>query len=184
MKQAIAGVAPSELGEVTIMTVWPSISALGGGRMWGRLYGWQPGRGLLPFGLTIGKLIAAASIPLVLPAYFLMRIPGIGIPFTRVWLRNPICRHYRLTNRRLVIECPFGGGEVRSVGLDEFDAIDVLALPGQHWYKAGDLIFRKGQVETFRISGVPRPETFKQTCLKAQRSYAGVRKALSQTARV
>jgi hypothetical protein len=120
----------------------------------------------------------------VLPAYFLTRIPGIGIPFTRVWLRNPTCRHYRLTNRRLVIECPFGGGELHSVGLDEFDSIDVLVQPGQDWYKAGDLVFRKGPVETFRISGVPRPETFKQTCLKAQRSYVGVRKALSQAAGV
>ena len=27
MKQAIAGVAPPELGEVTIMTVWPSMAA-------------------------------------------------------------------------------------------------------------------------------------------------------------
>jgi hypothetical protein len=180
MKQAIAGVAPQELGEVTTMTVWPSISALGGGRMWGRLYGWRLGGGLLPFGLTKGKLIAAASIPLVLPVYLLMRGPGIGIPFTRIWLRNPICRHYRLTNRRVVVECPFGGGEVGSVGLDDFDAMETRVLPGQEWYKAGELIFRKGQVETFRLSGVPRPETFRQTCLKAQRSYAGVRQALAR----
>ena len=39
MKQAIAGVAPPELGEVTIMTVWPSIGALGLGRWIGRMCG-------------------------------------------------------------------------------------------------------------------------------------------------
>ena len=38
MKQAIAGVAPPELGEVTIMTVWPSIGAY---RL-GRLVGHEP----------------------------------------------------------------------------------------------------------------------------------------------
>jgi len=60
----------------------------------------------------------------------------------------------------------------RWVELSRFDAIDVIVRPGQAWYPAGDLIFRKGQVETFRLEGVSRPETFRQTCLKAHHGYA------------
>jgi hypothetical protein len=37
-------------------------------------------------------------------------------------------------------------------------------------------VFRLGQTETFRIAGVPRPETFRQTCLKANMSFVGVQK--------
>ena len=72
------------------------------------------------------------------------------------------------------------GEEVAAVSLDSFDAIDVHVLPGQEWYPAGDLVFRKGTVETFRVSGVPRPETFRQTCLKAQRAHASVKQALER----
>jgi hypothetical protein len=177
MKQAIAGVTPSEAAEVTIMTVWPSISCLAGGRFWGRLYAWSFGRGWMPLGLTGGKIIALKSIPLVLPAYFLMRIPGGGIPGTRFWLNNPLCRHYRLTNRRVMVEHPLGGGVIRSVPLDEFDGIDVVVQPGQAWYHAGDLVFRKGNLETFRLEGVPRPDTFRATCLKAHQGFVGTRQA-------
>ena len=38
MKQAIAGVAPTEFDEVTMMVVWPSIAATAIGRFCGRLY--------------------------------------------------------------------------------------------------------------------------------------------------
>jgi hypothetical protein len=48
--------------------------------------------------------------------------------------------------------------------------------PGQEWYPAGDLIFKKGQVETFRLPGVSRPESFRQTCLKARQSFDAVKK--------
>ncbi len=37
--------------------------------------------------------------------------------------------------------------------------------------------FAREALETFRLAGVPRPETFRQTCLKARMSYVGVRKA-------
>ena len=73
------------------------------------------------------------------------------------------------------VENPFGD-EIKSISLDRFDSIDVVVEPGQAWYKAGDLVFRLGPVETFRIAAVPRPETFRQTCLKANMSFVGVKK--------
>ncbi|HEX4132811.1 MAG TPA: PH domain-containing protein [Pirellulales bacterium] len=164
MKQAIAGVSPASLGEVTIMTVSPSMAAGALGRRLGELCMIRAGIGSV---LTVGNLIALASIPLAMALYLPKVLPYIG-----VW--------YRLTNRRVVVEryCP--RKEERSVSLADFDSIDVLVLPGQQWYPAGDLVFRKGQLETLRLPGVLRPEAFRQTCLKAQRAYVGVRNAMSR----
>jgi hypothetical protein len=166
MKQAIAGVAPPELAEVTIMTVWPSIAATTLGRLLGRLYVNRSGFGHI---LTVGKLWMALTIPVAMGLFFWMLTP---------WN----CRRYRLTNRRVIVQNRPRPVDERWIGLDEFDSIDVLVLPGQEWYPAGELIFRKGQLETFRLSGVSRPETFKHTCLKAQRSYVGVRQVLERQA--
>jgi len=156
------------------MTVWPSLSARPSGRFWGRLFGLDVGFRVLGVPLTLGRLFALVSIPFMLALYFLMRLPRF--PLVLVGIRNPWCSQYRLTNRRVVVENPFGG-ELKSIALDRFDAIDVVVEPGQAWYKAGDLAFRLGPVETFRIWGVPRPETFRHTCLKAQMSFVGVKQA-------
>jgi hypothetical protein len=166
MKQAIAGVAPPDLAEVTIMTVWPTIAANPIGRALGRLYTNRAGVGHI---FTVGKLLMLLTIPVALALFALSLAP---------WA----CRRYRLTNRRVIVQNRPRPVDERWIGLDEFDTIDVDVLPGQEWYPAGDLIFRKGKIETFRLSGVSRPETFRQTCLKAQRSYVGVRQALEQEA--
>ena len=160
MKQAIAGVAPPEFGEVTMMTVWPSIASLPIGRTIGSLCMIRVGLGNV---LTVGNLIALAVIPVAIPLYFYCKL-----------------RCYRLTNLRVIIEKGPSGREERSIGLHEFDEIEVNVLPGQEWYPAGELIFRRGAIETLRLSGVPRPETFRRTCLKAQRSFVGVERALEQ----
>ena len=175
MTTAIAGTAPAQQGEVTIMTVWPSIAATAYGRWWGRRF--QNSLGVTLFGIpvTVGRLMALVSIPFVLPIYFHMLVPRLpGIVFGAP---NPACRRYRLTNRRVVVEQPFGGGEQQSVSLDRFDSITLEVLDGQGWYPAGDLIFRQGPVETFRLCGVPHPEPFRQTCMKAHLGFVGVEKA-------
>jgi hypothetical protein len=174
MKQAISGVAPSQLKEVTVMTVWPSLSATGFGRFWGRLFALEYGFPIFGVPLTVGRLMALASIPFMLALYFLMRLPRF--PFVLIGIKNPFCWQYRLTNRRVVVENLFGG-EIKSVALDRFDTIETVVEPGQAWFKAGDLVFRQGTTETFRIWGVPRPETFRQTCMKARMSFVGVQQA-------
>ena len=166
MGQAIPGVVPAVVREATIMTVWPTLAAFGVGRLWGRAYEIQGGITLFGIPFTVGRLIALLSVPFILPPYFLTLLPG-----------SPMCRRYRLTNRRVVVERPYGGGEQQSVSLDRFDTIDVVELPGQRWYRAGELVFRNGEIETFRLSGVPNPETFRQTCLKARQGFVGVQKA-------
>ena len=135
--------------EVSIATVWPSVAAsnlgpLPVGRWLGQLYAMQAGVSIF----NLGNLSLLLSIPLALVLYFLRLLPYAA---TR----------YRLTNCRVVVERGLMPQEERSVELERFNAIDIVVLPGYEWYYAGDLVFRLNQVETFRISGVTRPEAFR-----------------------
>jgi len=121
MKQAIAGVAPPELSEVTIMTVWPSVGGTPLGRALGRLFMIRAGFWHI---FTVGNLLALAAIPLAIPLYFVKFAP---------W----DCRRFRLTNRRVIIEKGLQAAAERSLPLDQFDAVDVNILPGQAWYPCG-----------------------------------------------
>ena len=177
MKQAIAGVAPSALAEVTVMTVWPSLAATRYGRWWGRRYANNLGLRLpgVGFPLTAGRVLALLSIPFILPVYFYMLIPRLPL-VVYGWV-NSACRRYRITNRRVIIESALGGPEQQGIALDGFDDVQVEILPGQAWYHAGDLVFRSGQVEAMRLAGVPRPDPFQRACLAARQSYLGVQEA-------
>lgn len=166
MKQPIAGVAPSELSEVSVMTVWPSVVAYPTGRFLGRLYRIQ-----WPdvYFFRLGNLIALLSIPHALLLYFLRIAPGIG-------------KQYTITNRRIVVKRGISGIEAKSIELDRFNEVDVEVKSGDEWFHAGDLVFKQDGVERFRLEGVSRPEAFRTTCLHAQRSYVGVRAALEAEA--
>lgn len=163
VKQAIAGVAPSQLSEVTVMTVWPTMGSLLPGRWLGMLYDRKVTTGL-------GNVLSLRNL------LILITIPGALKLFA--WLIAPIrCRRYRLTNRRVVIQRGYLAKDVMSVGLDQFDSIETEVLPGQAWFRCGDLVFKRGGIEVFRLAGVSRPETFRHTCLKAHMSYVGVQAA-------
>src|SRR5262245_8393552 len=72
----IAGVAPAEIKETVIMTVWPSNTAYGLGRVLGGLYAWR-----FPdvYIFRIGNLIALASIPIALLIYLAKVLPFIAV---------------------------------------------------------------------------------------------------------
>lgn len=165
MHSAIAGVAPFEEKEVTVMTVWPSIARYPSGRWLGTLY--SISIGIWPF--TLGHLIAILSIPHALFLYFWRVLPGVGARF-------------RLTNRRVIEERGLMHEPVKSVELDRFDSIEIEVLPGQAWYSAGNLIFKLGNAETFRLEGVSRPEAFRAQCIKSHMAYVGVKKSISSAA--
>jgi len=185
MKQPIAGVAPSDLEEVTTMIVWPSIAAMLPGRILGQLYSitWPN-----IYFFRIGNLFALISIPIALVLYFYRLKPSeFGIPLHGVF--------YRLTNRRVMVlrneinfqpKFPFlrfrYAAETKSVELDRFDTVDIECRPGQAWFNAGDLVFKLNGVETFRLDGVSRPEAFRTTCMNSRRSFVGVKKALEREA--
>lgn len=159
MKQAITGVAPPEAGEVTMTSVWPSIAEYKLGQMIGQ--GCMLGGGKA---FSIGNLVALTTIPVALLLFF--------------WSLRPwAAKQYRLTNRRVVIQRGLRPKDDAAVKLDNFDRIEVDVLPGQEWYPAGDLVFFHGPVEVLRLAGVPHPEAFRQTALKAHRGYVGVKEA-------
>jgi hypothetical protein len=143
------------------MTVWPSVA-----KYW---LGQQLGKGFAVrwpdvYIFRLGNLLALLSIPIALKLYFFRILPYVG---TR----------YLLTNRRVVVLRGITGVEEKSVDLDRFDNIDIVVQPGQAWYDAGDLIFKKGNVETFRLDGVSRPAAFRETILKSRLAHAGVKQA-------
>jgi hypothetical protein len=160
MKQPIAGVTPPETREVTVMTVFPTLGAFASGRLIGRLCSIRAGVGIF----TIGNLLALLLIPVALGLFAFSLLP-------------PVLTRYRLTNRRVAVQKGLKGVDERWVDFDRFDTIEVVVLPGQEWYPAGDLVFRNGQIETFRLAGVSRPETFRHTCLAARRGYLGARRS-------
>ncbi len=138
------------------MTVYPTLGATAPGRLMGQLCAVQTGYGFF----TLGKLFALLLIPFAIGLFFAMLAPGL-------------MRRYKLTNRRVIVQKGWKGVDVRWVDFDRFDAIEIDVRPGQQWYPAGDLIFHRGNVETFRLEGVSRPETFRHTCLAARRGYLG-----------
>jgi len=167
MKQAIAGVIPPGPKEVTVMTVWPSICVYPSGRFLGRLYNLQIGAYIF----TLGNILALASIPHALFLYIYRILPYLGI-------------RYCITNSRIVVQRGLQVVDDKAVDLDRFDRIEVEVQSGQEWFKAGDLVFYNGSVETFRLDGVSRPEAFRQTCMKSHLSFVGVQESLErETAR-
>ena len=165
MKQAVAGVVSSEMGEVAVMTVWPSICAYPSGRFLGGLYNIRAGAYIF----RVGNFLALASIPHALALYFYRILPYVG-------------SRYRITNRRIVVGRGLMDVDDKSVDLDRFDRIQIDVRPGQDWFHAGDLIFFLGDVETFRLDGVSRPEPFRQVCMNSRNAYVGVQEALRREA--
>lgn len=139
------------------MSTWPSVAGSAAGQFFGRLFLIDLG----PWPVTLGNLLALASIPLMLGLYLTMRLPWA---ITR----------YRLTNRRVTIDRGIAWKVEQYVDFDRFDSVEVEIKPGQEWYPAGDLVFRLGNTETFRLLGVRRPEVFRQAVLKVQQSYVSV----------
>jgi hypothetical protein len=154
----------SERHETLLTLRWPSIGATRTGRWVGRLGGRQQGFTRI---FTLGNLLAVLTIPVTLLVYFWQLAPGAA-------------RRYGLTDRRVVVYRGLRPAEERSIGLEEFDTIDVEVLPGQRWLHCGELVFRRGGREVFRLPGVSRPEALRQTCLKTRRAMLGVGDVLAR----
>lgn len=165
---AIAGVAPVESAETTVMTIWPSVSGMRllgipVGKLIGRLLNIKVGFYIF----TVGNLMALLVIPVALLLYF----KRVG-PF--------VATRYRVTNRRIIVERGITSREEKAIEFDRFDGIELDIDPGDEWFKSGDLVFRQGEVERFRLEGVSRPESFKQVCWKSRQAFVGVQSALGR----
>ena len=166
MKQAIVGVNPAQTEEVTVMTVWPSVCALRPGQLLGRLYSvrWPDF-----YFFRLGNLFALLSLLTLVPTalYFYKLLPRFG---TR----------YHLTNRRVLTCRGLSAKEESAVSLNDVDSIEIDVLPGQEWFRAGDLVFRRQGTEVYRLPGVAHPEAFRQTILKTRMAYLSVQRVLQE----
>lgn len=149
----------SETRETPITTAWPTIGATACGRWVGRLSGLKLGVGRF---FTLGKLMALATIPVSLTVFCWQLMPYV-------------CRRYLLTNRRVMVQKGLSAVAGQSIGLDEFDTVDVAVLPGQDWLNTGDVVFLRDGKEVLRLPGVSRPEIFRQVCLKARTAVLAFR---------
>jgi hypothetical protein len=161
MIQTSIGTGPAAMREATVMTVWPSIALYPSGRWLGRMYDlrwpdWHIVR--------LGHLAALLSIPWALVLYLLRVAPRTGIRYT-------------LTNRRISIRRGLQAVESAAIALSDFDTIDIVVEPGQAWFQAGDLAFCQEGREVFRLAAVPRPEAFRQVCLKTRVARVAVDRA-------
>jgi hypothetical protein len=150
--------------ETTVAVLWPSIAATAAGRLVGRLAANRAGFGGV---FTVGNLLALLTIPISLVAFIVKLLPGVA-------------RCYRLTTERIVVQRGMTAVEERSIPLDGFDAVQIVVLPGQRWLRAGDVVFKQGAAEVFRLPGVPHPEPFRQLCLKTRTALLSVRRVLRQ----
>ena len=168
MKLPYPGFAPPDLDEVDAMTIWPTIGAHPLGRLVGRLCASKIGLGEF---FTLGKVLTLVTIPLSLAVFFWQLMPYI-------------CRRYTLSNRRIIIRAGLQPLDAKWVDLDGFDSITVEVLPGQAWLHSGELIFKRGGSKVLHLSGVSRPDVFRQVCLDAQKVFLSVRKVVEEQAAV
>jgi len=166
MKQAITGVVTSDVAEVEVRTIWPSICVYPSGRMLGRWFAikWPD-----VYVFRLGNLLALLAIPHALALYFLRVSPYRAL-------------RYMVTNRRVCI-CRGLTAEVeKSIDLDGFDALEIQVQDGQQWYYAADLVFMKDGTEVFRLGAVTRPDVLRHSCLSVRQAMVSVRQVRQQQA--
>lgn len=149
---AIAGVSTG--AETVICTEYPSIAALGLGRLVGRLYE------SIPLGIGVIKLSYVLMTLLVIPPLLALKL--------YVYLKLFGSR-YVLTNRSVQVWSMLGQDLRAQVPLAEVADIALQHLSGQEFYHAADLVLlgADGRV-LLRLEGVKRAEIFRQTILQAR----------------
>lgn len=160
--QAITGVSAGH--DQLLRTVYPSISSAWLGRLIGQLME------SIPFGIgniKLSYLIAPiVCLPLGLMGYFMEKLFG-----ERYLLSSRAIRRWTFIGQRMLQE----------VQLADIEDIAVEVQPGQEFYKAGDLvIIGKGGNTLMRLPGVPRPDIFRETILKAQKARLQVEDSLTR----
>ena len=160
--QAISGVSA---GVETVATnVWPSICAIGPGRLIGRL------SNAIPFKINGIKLsyllLTPITVPFALKLYFWLKVFG---------------ERYTLTNQAVERWSSLGTRRLARMPLDDLATVTIVERPGQAFYHAADLDLRdKGGNRLMTLAGVPRPDVFRQTIIKARDARQTVAASLAR----
>ena len=161
--QAIAGVSSSS--EAVVMTEYPSIAAGGVGQLLGRLYECLPLK-IFGFGPSLSHLFALLTSPLGVLLYALQKLFG---------------HRYELTNRAVKIWASRSDRLISSIGLSDFDHIELHQLSGQVFYKASDIRFVGAAGETLlKLSGVKDAGAFKNAIERAAEAGRFVKSSMAR----
>ncbi|MEZ6123871.1 MAG: hypothetical protein R3C49_11920 [Planctomycetaceae bacterium] len=145
------------------MTEYPSICAGGIGQFLGGLYESVPVR-ILGFGPSLSHLLALATSPIGVLLYAFQKIFG---------------HRYVLTNRAVQVWSSRGNRLISSIGLNDFDHIEIQQNPGQVFFQAADLRFVGSGGETLmKLHGVKDAEAFCSTIRRTADARRQVAKAL------
>lgn len=159
--QPIAGV--STRNESVVMTEYPSIGAWGLGRALGSLYDSIP----VPiFGMKLSHLLLVLpTAPAAVSLYFLQKVFG---------------QTFALTNRSVQIWAAFSGRRLTTVELSKIEDVEVVQLPGQAFFKAGEILLRGGKGEILgRLSGVPDAPSLANAIRSTAQSRSMVQAAMA-----
>jgi hypothetical protein len=154
--QAISGVSAG--AETQMMTKWPSIAALGVGRLIGQFMASIPVRIVLwlPLGL-IGALL-----------YFIQKVTG---------------ERFTITNKSVQRWTGMGGRMIQRIELVDIAGMELKQQSGQEFFNASDLLLMnaKGDV-VMRLEGVPYAEIFRENISKARQATLQVQDSLKTIA--
>ena len=162
--QPICGVSSNS--ETEIRSRYPSIAATGLGRLIGMLCESIPTK---VWGVKVSYLIFALPLaPLGSLLYILQKLTGVK---------------YTLTNRSVRVWSVIGVAQKRSVALSDIGEVELSVQPGQEFYHAGDLtlVGEKGDV-LLTISGIARPDIFRENILRARDARAATEESLATIA--
>lgn len=164
--QAISGVSANT--ENVVMTIWPSVCAGAIGRTLGQLMDLSSKKIFLTDIPITNALVAAVTAPLFAAGYFAEKVLG---------------NKYVITNRSVQIWSSLFSRKEREVTFDEFTDVDIVERPGQSFYNAADIaLLGSNGLPVLVLAGVPRPQVFRQTILKARDSRTQVAAALATIA--
>ena len=161
--QAIAGVSPSS--EAVVMTEYPSLAAGGIGQLLGSLYECLPIR-IFGYGPSLSHIFALLTSPVAVLLYFFQKAFG---------------HRYELTNRAVKVWAARSDQLISSIGLGDFDHLELHQSPGQVFYKASDIRFVGPAGETLmKLSGVKDAGAFKNAIEQAAAANRYVKASMAR----
>lgn len=147
------------------MTEYPSIAAGGVGQFLGSLYESVPIK-ILGVGPSLSHILALATAPIGVMLYGLQKVLG---------------HRYVLTNRSIQIWTSRGQRLISSIGLMEYDSVELVQGKGQVFFKAADIRFVGKSGETLlKLNGVKDAGAFKSTIERASEARKQVTESMAR----
>jgi hypothetical protein len=153
--QAVCGLTPPALREALIREAWPALV------------------GVTLFGLSVAPLARLANR--LVQTVVLMPLGWLILAFLFPIKFAPfICRRYRLTNRRLMIQSgwrPNPEAPVGAVKLEEIDEVRIVPDSVDSFSFSATLEVVSGGAVKLQLPGVPEPEGFRMAVLNAVKAW-------------